>query len=366
MNRDLEIEKGRLFIYRLFDVADEIDLSLVEQKVKEATRIRPSKIPFSRALEFKNPPLGLELKPFTYKFKDREVFCFVVGKLFDFGVCSICFILTLDGLTLRELMEITISADRDEGLNSIAIDYARSLMMTFSETFVSPSLKETSFEDYMVSYIKAFQPRVEPEILLRDYPLANLLLMDPDVSLSEKTEEEALRYRFSYSKEDLAILHYDSAIVIDPKEGMDIADILEFASAQILELRYYDSILDAQLQWLYDELERQKEPSIFNLRAYRAILKKLLKIYTEVTEVTERVHNALKVTEDVYYSRIYRTAMAMFRSGDWEESIKNKLNILTNTYRMLSEELSTKREEMIELGILLLIVLEILLAVSFV
>jgi hypothetical protein len=187
--------------------------------------------------------------------------------------------------------------------------------------------------------------------------------MDPEVSLSLRTREEALRHRFSYYKNDLVVLHFDSAIVVDPSESMDIPDILEFANAQILELRFYDSLLARELQWLYDELEKQREPSILNLRAYRAIQKRLARTVTELTEVTERVHNALKVTEDVYYSRIYRTAMALLRSGDWEESINEKLRIVTNTYRMLSDELSTRREQLIELGIFLLIVLEVLLAI---
>ncbi|RME64933.1 MAG: hypothetical protein D6778_07120, partial [Nitrospirae bacterium] len=163
MKNGLEIKRGSLLVYKIFDVADEIDLTVVEQKVKEATRIRPSKIPFSRAMQFKEPPLVLELKPFQYTSKDREIPCSVVGKLFDFGVCSICFIIPLDGLTFEELMDITISADRDLTLNHIAIEYTNSLMRTFLEAFLSPSLKETFFEDYIIVYLKDAQPWIEPD-----------------------------------------------------------------------------------------------------------------------------------------------------------------------------------------------------------
>ena len=83
----------------------------------------------------------------------------------------------------------------------------------------------------------------------------------------------------------------------------------------------------------------------------------------ELTEVTEKVDNALKVTEDVYYAKIYRTAMMLFRSRDWELSIKEKLQVITNTYKMLYDEISTKRGHLLELGIFLLIVIEIILLI---
>jgi len=353
---------GKILIYRLFDVADEIDLAVVEERVKEATRVKPSKIPFSRALQFKNPPLSLELRPFNYAFANNHFNISVISKVFDFGVISICFVIPINKLLLDKLTRVVIAADRDKKLNTLAVEYIKGLMNTFSNAMTGPSLKESFFEDYIIVYIRDYSPKVELDKLIRDYSFANILLMDPEDSLSERTKLEALRHRFSYYNEDAVLLHYDCSIVIEPSSSMDIPDILEFANAQILELRYYDSLLERELQWLYDELERQKEPSIFNLRAYRSILKKLSRTVTELTEVTERVHNALKVTEDVYYSRIYRTAMTLLRSADWEESINEKLRIVTNTYRMLSDELSTRREQLIEFGILLLIVLEILLA----
>ncbi len=361
-DHDLKITKGRLLIYRLFDVADEIDLTVVERKTKEATRVRPSKIPFSKALHFKNPPLSLELKPFSITLASSKFNVSVIAKVFDFGVVSICFVIPAEGLTLKDLTEVAIAADRDKGLHQRAVQYIRALMDTFSEALSVASLKENFFEDYFITYIQEFNHTPSMQDLIDSFPLANLLLMDPRTSLSHRTIQEALRHRFSYYQDDLVVLHYDSAVVVDPSGSTDIADILEFANAQILELRFYDSLLDRELQWLYDELEKQREPSIFNLRAYRGILKRLSRVVTELTEVTERVHNALKVTEDVYYSRIYRTAMALLRSADWEESINEKLRIVTNTYRMLSDELSTRREQLIELGIFLLIVLEILLA----
>lgn len=128
-------------------------------------------------------------------------------------------------------------------------------------------------------------------------------------------------------------------------------------------MRYYDHVLDRQLSWIYTELSMRKSISIFRLREYERLAKKITEVVTELTEVTERVDNALKVTEDVYYARIYRTVMMLLRSRDWEESIKEKLQAVTNTYRIIYEDIATKRGHLLELGIFILIVIEIVLLI---
>jgi hypothetical protein len=82
----------------------------------------------------------------------------------------------------------------------------------------------------------------------------------------------------------------------------------------------------------------------------------------EVTEITERIDNALKVTEDVYLARIYGAALELFRVPSWAAAVDRKLDIIRQTYTALHDEANAARAELLELGILLLIVLEIVLA----
>jgi len=49
---------------------------------------------------------------------------------------------------------------------------------------------------------------------------------------------ELLPHRFSYYTDDLTILTWDNALVVEPSPGdTDVQYILEFANAQLLELR---------------------------------------------------------------------------------------------------------------------------------
>jgi uncharacterized Rmd1/YagE family protein len=71
------------------------------------------------------------------------------------------------------------------------------------------------------------------------------------------------------------------------------------------------------------------------------------------------VDNALQVTEDVYLARVYSAALGLFRVPTLSESVDRKLAIIRDTYAALYEEASSRRAELLEVAIVLLIMLEI-------
>ncbi len=358
------ILKGRIVFYRLFDIASEIDLHMIEKLATDgAKRLRLSKKPYMEALQFTNPPISLDLKPFVETFQDRSMKVDVVAKLYDLGVLSLAFNVHLpSGTGFKELEEIASYIDSKGPFDRRALKLANEVLATFRDAFVEPEIKTDFYEDYTVYFIEKLDSPVDSDEFLRHYNPAQLLLNETR-PLSRFAIEETTKYRFSYYPDDLVIVHLDNAFIIEPSGISDLLDVLEFANAQILELRYYDSILDNELTLIYQELSRKGGASLFRLRKYEKLARRLTETVTDLTEVTEKVNNALKVTEDVYYAKIYRTAMTLLRSKDWEDSINNKLQVIINTYKTLYDEISTKREQLLELGIFMLIVIEIFLAV---
>ena len=81
------------------------------------------------------------------------------------------------------------------------------------------------------------------------------------------------------------------------------------------------------------------------------------------TELTEKVDNALQVTEDVYLARVYSAALDLFRVSTVSAAVDRKLAIIRDTYSALYDEASSSRAELLEVLIVLLIVVEIALAV---
>jgi hypothetical protein len=363
MEEHLKVKKGRIILYRLFDVSDEIKLTLVDSKIQESVRMRLSRSPYMKALEFTDPPVSFVLPGFTKHLLGQDIAAQVVAKAFDFGVISLGFNIPIpEGTRLRDLEAVAKALDMDEEIDSKAWEYLRQLLSNLGDAVVQSSIKEDYTEDYMILLIQELDGGHGASDFLSLYDPSRLLLSETR-DVSAQARDEAIRHRFSYYPDDLVIVNYDSALVIEPSDSSDIFDILEFANAQMLELRYYDHVLDSQISWIYKELSKRRAVSAFRLRDYEKLAKKITEVVADLTEVTEKVDNALKVTEDVYYAKIYRTAMEMFRSRDWETSISEKIQAVTNTSKMIYDEISTKRGHLLELGIIILIVIEIVILV---
>jgi hypothetical protein len=192
------------------------------------------------------------------------------------------------------------------------------------------------------------------------------LLLNESRPLSADARRELLPHRFSYYGDDLAIVTWDSALVVEPgDQDTDLQYILEFANAQLLELRYYDALLDAELPKLYDDIEAARaRHAVFPGRRFAALLQRLQAQVADSTELVERVENALKVTDDVYLARVYSAALELFRGRTWRAGIDRKLAILRDTYAMLNGEAQAARSETLEIAIVLLIVLEVIMGLA--
>lgn len=200
--------------------------------------------------------------------------------------------------------------------------------------------------------------------LLTDEQLVALLVGER-MRVSSAARRELVPYRFSYYEDDLTVLTWESALVIEPQiDNEDVEYVLEFANAQLLELRMYDLQLDAEIPALYDRAEAVRARHRPRLSGrFRAVLSELQTRVADVTETIERVENALKVTNDVYLARIYAAALDLFREQAWRRGIERKLGILRETYVMLNTEAQVARAELLEIAIVVLIVVELLLGV---
>jgi virulence-associated protein VagC len=222
-------------------------------------------------------------------------------------------------------------------------------------------------EDYVVFRISQLTSERGEKVSitsLRDEDIIPLLLNERR-ELSQAARRELLPHRFSYYGDDLTILTWDNALIIEPaNDDSHIQYILEFANAQLLELRVYDAILDGELPKMYDRIASKREGARRWLdRRYAPLLNELQTLVADSTELVERVENSLKVTDDVYLARVYTAALEIFRGREWRQGIDRKLAIIRETYAMLNAESQARRSEALELAIVVLIVLEILLAI---
>jgi ribosome-binding factor A len=94
-------------------------------------------------------------------------------------------------------------------------------------------------------------------------------------------------------------------------------------------------------------------------RQYHAIMAKLMETSAEISEIIEKVNNLIKVTEDVYYARVYATALKVLRSSQWSESVSRKIKVIQENYSMLSDEVRIQHSNILEWVVIILIAFEL-------
>ncbi len=259
---------------------------------------------------------------------------------------------------LLERVDIAVGADAASPIWLTALNRVRGVIAEALERPATSMLEE----DYLIGIVHELDSPLSAEALLDRLDLAPLLSGDQR-RLSESARRDLLRNRFSYYVDDLVVLAWDRAFIYEPRRDTDVVDVLEVANAQLLEMRYYDELLDDELPRMYDLIEAGHHTvGLLASRRYARLARRLYSLVAEVTELTERVDNALQVTEDVYLARVYGAAIELFRVPNVSAAVDRKLSIIRETYSALYSEASSQRAELLEIAILALILLEVVLS----
>lgn len=345
-----------IYTYRIYETGQEFNVDLLEKQLPQGHM--PSRARFSRvrtkSIQMEAPPLLVKLGSFVLE-KDSESVSFTVqAKIFDIGAISICLINENRDSVEKENEEIGLRFAGQLGLDDI---FARALQ--YLQQMLQPSLNNRRinpdfYEDFTIYHISDADELPDPVPLL----------MGERTNFSAGMREQVLKNRLSYSQEDFAILTWDTALICDPEEPGDLRDLIEFANVQLLELRYYDTMLNQQMEKMYDDIElADTKPRYQKIRHYRGIISSRMRLIADITEVRERIENLIKITEDVYYARVYQTTLKVLRSDQWTDSVNRKLNVIQQNYTLLSNQVNIQHSNFLEWIIIILIALEFAFAI---
>ncbi len=360
---------GHITALRLFDIAYAIDLHRAEQlwagQARQGARSRLTGTP-PKAVSFGEPPLGLILPPTQLTLREAtpaEVEVTVFARLYAFGVVTLAVQVPADNLdwdayTARmNAVEAAIGTQTDIAFWHNLLDVLRE---PIGPALTRPNRSDLD-EDYLVATVHGFGRPVLAAELGREIDLVPLLSGETR-KLAEAARADLLSRRFSYYTDDLVVLTWDRAFIFEPRRDTDVADVIEVANAQFLEMRYYDELLDAELPRMYDLVEEATRRLTRGPRRFAVLARRLYTLVAEVTELTEKVDNALQVTEDVYLARVYSAALDLFRVKAVSAAVNRKLSIIRDTYAALYDEAASSRAGLMEGAIIALIIVEILLA----
>lgn len=349
---------SELYFYQLVDIADEINIPKLKRNIKKL-QLRPLKLNYFTPayLNFTIPPV--ETKEKSWLILPEKIPVSTSAKFYSLGSVVIKYKIEITGKDYEEILKMA---------GKIANNRSVFKQKTKKITKKSRELLEKQLgirtykgfeEDYVILWIKS-----KYDSFAVDSRAKNCIarfLRNENAVLSEYEQNEALKYRFGYTPNDLTIIDWDRALTIGEKPEDDIWDVLEYTNLQLLELRYYESELDRQLKEIYEFSKTKRLPIIKYYQTHK-MLQKTLEIFIDFTSVEKRINNFLRLTGDEYLSRIYIAASKRMNMIKTQENLKEHLLDTKELYEMLSAEASAVRTEVLEIIIILLIAFEIIYA----
>ncbi len=358
---EIKIKKGKILVYRVFDIGSEIDLEKVEalfedKRLKERFKLDRK---HNMSLIISSSPLSVQLGSIDINLQEQKVAAELVAKVWHFGTVSLCFqIPIIEGTSWSSLVKIASWIDNDQELDIIARSKAREFQNDIKHAIPVPNEWGMN-EDYVTYLIQEMDGVTVPlSQLATQADIPALILAESKEILSDAMKKSTTEFTFQYSTDDLVVVDWNSALVVDLSGSMDVPLVIEFALNQLLEMRYYDDLLDQRLNTLYNEVVGRKKKLFSN--KYSRLAEEAGQIYLEISEIVENVENSFKTVGDFYLATIFRASSKRFRFDDWRKSINEKLGNLAEVSRLLHSEVNESRNQTMELTILLLIAVEVI------
>ncbi|MCE9580942.1 MAG: hypothetical protein K8T20_00345 [Planctomycetes bacterium] len=342
-----------------WDVAYEIPLAEVRSLLGPSgdTQIRPEKaaprdLPHERSLRVPLPQVeagGFQIA--------------ISANLFAFGVIALTLRYTASGARLGDF-----ASHHDpvfpggSTLNSIARRSLDEVMAKIQHRLKRPRISPDQPEAYTVFRFTPDDVGMKDAagwLIEHGLEVAGLITGEADPGrLSGVEVEETLAERFSYYRDDLVVIDWDAALVIDRSPAADVLRVLELANLQLVEYRHYDQELDAVVGRAYGDLERLTNRRVFSFSA-GGLLGELRELRISLSEVADEIENATKYIGDWHLARQYLGCATRFHIPEWRRSVEEKLKTLDELYNLVATESSNQKMLILEIIIVVLFVIDL-------
>ncbi len=355
------IEWGHFYFFHAYDVG--FDISLPEAAALCGAEVFPGLAglrPAPPHLQYRPMPLVVPSGSVSTRLEEKEFVLDASVKIFDFGVLSVTLCMSVRDMPWEEYVSTALRLAGASTLEGLARGAATRLFER-----IRPAVTRAAFDDIVEEYnlwhVGGFSPAMTGSRVLDALPrdICSLLLLERG-AFSDAAVGEILRNPIRYFENDLCIPDWSAAFVYDPRYR-DTVEVLEFLNAQMLELRFFDRVLQAAIDGMAEELRKKRGILSVLHDPYEAPLRRLSEIKMDISLLRERINNALKFAGDVYLARIYEEARRRAGAEKWDGTILDRLKTLEDIYTILNTRATASRTETLEAIIVLLIVLEILM-----
>jgi len=355
-----DITRGTCHVLFAYDIAFSIDLNEAERRIKDVTQRDTIKHKRRAPKYFQYQPLPLRV---THGVESLAVGAFYTQPavdvvLYDFGGASVVYSITLNG-KLEGLLELSDTLYENLLLLNDSRRRVEQILDAVLPAVTKPSVS-TFVEDYVIFQIEGLTPpHTIGELVEKQRQMLAQILRAETRELSEDEVYDAISRQLSFSRNDVTIVDWNSAIIID-QDYEDVLAVLEFANLELMEMRYLDHRVDNGLSLAYETLSKRPWRR-FPFGSDPAELQRVAQWQVDSAVLFEGVNNSLKLLGDQFLARLYRTAADRFHLAEWDSTILRKLQTLDGIYSKISDSVTARRMEILEWIIILLILISIVL-----
>lgn len=352
---------GNLLLFYVFDVSNDIDL----EKVKQQHLVKIADLQLSSFFKHYHVPLSFKMDE-VYDVPgalDGKGFS-LSRKMYSFGVVSLCYRIPFEA-TFSELRSMLVDIKRmfDDLSKKEAYEIFECILPTVTDPHFYnlansySAIQVNPLEDEGVT-AELFKERYGDEI-------ASLLRFESQ-SLSDQQVKDILSSSTGYYGYDMIIVDSEAAFIYD-NEYFEPLEFFESVSIQQLELQYFDQLLDRRLNYFYSQ-KSYKVPLLAYIPLISGRLElpvySLAKLRVDISVITERLENSIKLTSDAYFTRFYIILVEKFLLKEWRDSINKKLDIIKDLYTVYQDRLDTLRSEILEVVIIILVAWEVFMFIK--
>lgn len=358
----MQILRGRIQLQRFFDISETIDLPHAEKLIGQLSR-RPRFVGSTRHIELANPPLEIFLGGRSMRVVDLSVQDILV-RVYDVGALVVTFLVDIpQNMDGEELIALAKHIDdSEEEITRTAAPIADEIRAAIALACRQAESASPVTEEYTIFYIYETTPKCDGATFGNGIDLVRLLLADPG-AIAPAEREAVVRSTFNYRPEDLVVVDWNSAVILDPTGGQDVPELLELTMMQMLELRAYDNVVGRALDSIYKDLDAERRSkTAFPAASAQRMSRRIMQLYIDVVEVTERIDNSLTFLGDTWLARLHLAAVREYQMARWQKQLRNKLDVLRQINELLVDQITSQKTMRLEAAVVFLIILEIVLA----
>jgi len=340
---------GNIYLFHAFDVGEDINF----EKVLEIKSLKQVALALPKYFKNYHTPLAIELP------KAQESENCLSCKIHSFGAISLTYKMPFH-TTIEDVLK-NFNYINNQFIEQSIID-AKSVYKKIEQCITQPHFFQMNTA-YVVVQVDPTSSLSINDLKERYGSVITSMLRFETQTLSEYQKNEILASAIGYFRGDLIIVDTDATFLYDA-EYEEVLDLFEFANIQQLELRYFDRLLDQQLNKIYEGEGRSlpiQSYLPFAITVSADPIARLGKLKVDISVITERLESSIKFAGEPYFSELYDLLVLQLDLSNWKQSIDRKLTIIHDIQSIYQDKIDITRGDLLSVLVIMLIFIELVI-----